>query len=187
MQALIDILKSYEILSEQAINAFVSKTNFEEHSKGTILLKQGEYCKNIYLIKKGFARGFYLKNGKDITTWFAKENDILTSLYAFITQKQSFESIELLDSTSLYRISYENLQSLYREFPEINTLGRLLTENYYVELEERTLSLQFDSAKKRYSKLLETQPSILQKSSLGQIASYLGMSQETLSRIRGNI
>lgn len=185
MQNLIYILNNAATLSEQAIKILTTLSKTKEYSKGTILVEQNHYCRNIYFIEKGFARGFYYKDGKDVTTWFANENEIITSFCAFITQKPSFENIELLESCTLISIDYNSLQKLYHSFPEFNIAGRLLTEKYYVELEERTLSLQFQSAKQRYNNLLEKQPYILQKSSLGNIASFLGMSQETLSRIRG--
>ena len=124
-----------------------------------------------------------MQDGKEITTWFASENDAVTSMYSFITQKPSYETIEVLEDCILYEINYENVQLLLKKYPEFNLIGRLLTEKYYIKLEERTMSLQFQSATERYLKLLQ-QPQLLQKASLGMIASYLGISQETLSRIR---
>ena len=106
-------------------------------------------------------------------------------MYAFIAQKPGYEGIELLESCVLYSISYAQLQTLYRKYPALNLAGRLLTERYYLELEERTRSLQFQTATERYALLLAQQPGLLQRASLGHIASYLGISQETLSRIRG--
>ena len=84
----------------------------------------------------------------------------------------------------LYCISYEQLLTLYNTHPELNLVGRLLTEKYCLELEVRTQSLQLHSSEERYRHLEDHQPALLQKASLGQIASYLGISQETLSRIR---
>jgi len=84
----------------------------------------------------------------------------------------------------LYVITYEDLDAIYRKHPEFNYVGRLLTEKYYVDLMERTLCLQFQSAKENYEQLVLNRPHILQRVTLGHIASYLGISQETLSRIR---
>jgi cAMP-binding proteins - catabolite gene activator and regulatory subunit of cAMP-dependent protein kinases len=168
----------------------VKLTEFIVHknlTKGTLLLEGGETCQHIYYIKKGFVRGFFNQDGKDITAWFAVENDIATSLYSFVTQKPSFENIEILENSILYVISYDNLQQLYHQYPEFNLIGRRFVEKYYVELMARTISLQFQSAKERYQQLLVNQPQLLQRASLGHIASYLGISQETLSRIRAKI
>jgi CRP-like cAMP-binding protein len=92
--------------------------------------------------------------------------------------------VQALEETEVIEIPYSVLQHLYKIFPETERLGRIITENYYIKLEERFLSLQFKTAKERYQKLLNSKPSLIQRVSLGQIASYLGITQETLSRIR---
>ena len=93
--------------------------------------------------------------------------------------------MEALDALKSLEASFS--QKAFEKYPEFNLIGRLLTEKYYIELEERTISLQFQTATERYLKLLQQQPQLLQKASLGMIASYLGISQETLSRIRKKI
>jgi CRP/FNR family transcriptional regulator, anaerobic regulatory protein len=187
MQKLIKILDNFTSISEKTKTALSQIVIKKEFSKGHILLQQDKVCKNLYLVESGFLRGFYFQDGKDKTLWFASENDIVTSMYSFITQKPSLEIIEIMDTSILYCINYEQLQNLYKTYSELNLIGRLLTEKYYIELEERTLSLQFQTAEERYRHLLENKPNLLQKASLGQIASYLGISQETLSRIRRRI
>ncbi len=76
---------------------------------------------------------------------------------------------------------------MYLDFPETERIGRIITENYYIKLEERVLNIQFKTAKERYQKLMLKKTSLLQRVSLGQIASYLGITQETLSRIRAEL
>ncbi len=187
MKNVIDRLSQYFEISEEAKTRLAESIERINSKKGTLLLKGGEICQHIYFFEKGFARGFFYKNGKDITSWFALENDVATSLYSFETQTPNFENIEILEDSVLYAISYKNLQFLYHHYSEFNLLGRRLVEKYYVELMERTLSFQFQSARERYLQLLIHRPQILQRASLGHIASYLGISQETLSRIRTKI
>ena len=187
MQIIIKILNQFATISEQAKTELAEVVKKNELSKGKLLLEQGETCRHLYFLESGFARGFYYQNGKDITTWFAFENDIVTSMFSFVAQKPSFESIEILEDSVMYGIGYEQLQQFYQKYPKFNLIGRLLVEKYYIELEERTLSLQFQSAKERYRKIINNQPALLQRASLGHIASYLGISQETLSRIRAKI
>ena len=122
-----------------------------------------------------------------ITSWFAQENEFATCFYSFITNTTSFEIIEALEDCSMIKISYSDLQNLYIKFPETERVGRIITENYYIKLEERIINIQFKTAKERYQKLVESKSSLLQRASLGHIASYLGISQEALSRIRAEM
>ena len=155
--------------------------------KGSILIKQGQRCNHIYIIEKGFARIFSIIDEKDVTVLFAGENDIITSTYALFTQNTSNENVEVLEDSILLKINYEDFITGCKEHPDLFELYRFIMEKYYLALEERTLSLQFDNALERYRKLLSRHPAILQRASLGSIASFLGMSQVTLSRMRAQI
>jgi len=152
--------------------------------KGEIIVREGKICDQLFFIKKGALRGFHYHNGKEITSWFGFEDDFGTSTYSFVSQKIGFEIVEAIENSILYVISYIDLYSIYKNHPEFNYVGRILTEKYYIDLMERTLCLQYQSAKENYEQLVVSRPHILQRASLGHIASYLGISQETLSRIR---
>ena len=132
-------------------------------------------------------RGYYSLEGKDITHWFGFENDFVTSFHSFITGQPAVETIQLLQGSILWSISRADLNVLLDRFPEIERLVRIIYENYYIRLEERFINSQFKSAAERYQNLLEQAPHIIERVPLGYIASYLGISQETLSRIRGRI
>lgn len=165
-----------------------SKTKIVHFYKNEIILKQDKVCKNLYFIEKGLARGYRIDDeGKDITNWFAPEGTLATSAYSFISQKPSFESVVALEDCSMRSISRKSLYELYEKFPEMNEMGRELIEIYYLELEERVNALQFQTAKQRYEKFVKQDGYLLQRTSLGHIASYLGITQETLSRIRNHI
>lgn len=156
-------------------------------SKGSFLIRQGQRCDHIYIIEKGFSRIFSVINDKETTVLFAKENEIITSTYSLFTNSPSNENIEILEDSLLLKIHYREFSDLCKQHAELFILYRLLMEKYYLSLEERTLSLQFDSALERYQKLLTQFPYILQRASLGQIASFLGMSPVTLSRMRAKL
>jgi CRP-like cAMP-binding protein len=166
---------------EAEINSIAKNVLF---SKGQKIVNINERCDTIFFVKKGLMRGYYLDDGKEVTNWFAQESEFATCFYSFITNAFSFEIIETLEDCELVQISYSSLQNLYVKFPETERIGRIITENYYIKLEERILNLQFKTAKERYQKLVLSKPLLLQRVSLGQIASYLGITQETLSRIR---
>jgi len=139
------------------------------------------------MLQKGLARGFYLKNEKEINTWFAPENVILGSSIPLFSNHPSKENIQLLEDSIFQYITNSDLQELYRMHPDFNTIGRRLAEDYCLLLENRIASLQADSADERYEKLLLEFPDVSQRVSLGHIASYLGITQATLSRIRRKI
>jgi CRP-like cAMP-binding protein len=101
-----------------------------------------------------------------------------------LTKKPSIENIQLIEDCTLWAIQYDNLQKLYNQYAEIERLGRIMHERYYVMLEERFVSNHFKEARERYENLVAHSPHILQRIPLGYIASYLGITQETLSRIR---
>jgi CRP-like cAMP-binding protein len=170
---------SRELKEELGMKVFVRKAKKKE-----ILISEGKICDHLFFIKKGFLRGFHYQNGKEITAWFGFENDFATSSYSFVSQKVGYETVEVIEDSILYAITHEDLDSIYEKHPEFNYVGRLLTEKYYIDLMERALCLQFQSGKESYEQLVATHPHILKRASLGHIASYLGISQETLSRIR---
>ncbi|WP_343671233.1 Crp/Fnr family transcriptional regulator [Chitinophaga sp.] len=174
-------------LSNEAIELLDKHVDFMNAPKGSFLIKQGQRTNHFYIIEKGFARIFSVINDKEITTLFARENDIITSTYALFTQTGSEENVEILEDSILLKINYATFVNLCKEHPNLFNLYRFLMEKHYLALEERTLSLQFDNALERYRKLISRHPFILQRASLTSIASYLGMSPVTLSRMRAQI
>jgi CRP-like cAMP-binding protein len=155
--------------------------------KNQSIVDAGNRCNDLFFVQKGLLRGFYLYEGKEITNWFGQEGEFSTSFYSFVAGKTSFETIQVIEDCVLTQLSHSALQNLYIKFPETERLGRIITETYYIKLEERLLSLQFKTAKERYLHFVKSKPSLLQRTSLGQIASYLGITQETLSRIRAEV
>jgi CRP/FNR family transcriptional regulator, anaerobic regulatory protein len=181
---LFQILNSVNILSAD-LRAKLNEIIIEERfCKKHILLKEGMVAQRIYFIKKGFVRAYYKRYDQQFTSWFMGEGEIIISVYSFFSRKPSSENIEVLDDCVLQSINWTQLQDLYSEFPPFNITGRIITEQYYIRSEERSIILQTLPAKQRYEKLLLDYPLITQHATLGQIATYLGIKQETLSRIR---
>lgn len=167
--------------------AFLSKIEFKIYDRGQLLEEEGKICRHLHFIAEGSTRSFYLKNNRDITVSFSLENEFITSMHSFITQKPSYENIEAMEKTSTGRISREDLWELFDSFPKLERAYREILEQYYITLEEQLIFSKFKSAKERYLELMDTRPKVIQKASVGQIASFLDMSIETLSRIRGKI
>jgi CRP-like cAMP-binding protein len=184
VNSLLNTLNGITIMSENLQNQIKSYLIEEHFQRKSILLKEGQVSQRIYFIKKGFIRAYYHKGLNEYTSWFMGEGDIIVSVYSFFSRKPSFENIEVLEDSILQSINWDQLQNIYKNYPEFNQTGRLITEQYYIKSEERVIKLQTLTAKQRYENLLLSHPDILQKASLGQIASFLSIKQETLSRIR---
>jgi CRP-like cAMP-binding protein len=184
MNSLLDHIKQYHNLSQDALNSMIAVFEKVELAKGSYLITEGKICQHIYFLEKGSLRGFYNLDGKEITYWFGFENTFVTSFYSFITHKPSNENIHLLEDCTLWGIAYDRLQRLYNQHADIERLGRKIVEQYYVMLEDRFLANHFKESRERYDNLMTNAPHILQRIPLGYVASYLGISQETLSRIR---
>jgi CRP-like cAMP-binding protein len=156
-------------------------------SKNEYLVTEGRVCRHIYFLEHGALRGFYNLDGKEITHWFAFEKDFVTSFHSFITQQPAVENIQLMEGSILWAISKDSLTKLLNEYHDIERLVRIAYEKYYIQLEERFVNAQFKSAAERYQNLLSQTPHILERVPLGYVASYLGISQETLSRVRARL
>jgi CRP-like cAMP-binding protein len=157
------------------------------YSKGDHLLTEGKTCRYLYFLHQGALRGYYNLEGKEITHWFAFEDDFFTSFHSFITQQPSVENLQFIEGSIIWAISKDDLNKLLVQYHEIETLVRIAYEKYYIRLEERFVNAQFKTATERYQELLNQTPHFINRVPLGYIASYLGISQETLSRIRSRL
>jgi len=167
--------ESREAMKEICTELFVPKND--------LLQPFGHTCKTIYYIKSGIARIFYYKDGVDITEYFAFENNIVARVESLFTGSPSKKAIHILEDSEIVAIQVPGLFKRYDKFPQIERLFRLIFEAGYVETVNRMESLQFHTAEERYLDLLE-KPRIIQRIPLKHIASYLGITQVSLSRIR---
>lgn len=156
--------------------------------KGKVVLREQQVCEYLYYLKEGLMCSYYHQSAKqqakEVCSWIAMEDDFATSYYSFIARKPSFETITCLEPTTVQALSYGTLQELYRLFPETERAGRIILEEYYSRIEERLYSIRFTSAKERYQNFVAARPKLITRAPLGRVASYLGMTQETLSRVR---
>ncbi len=121
----------------------------------------------------------------DVSNWFFWEGATVVAIDSFYDQVKSEESIQAVDDCELYYISFEELEYLYTHFIEFNVIGRILTVKYLKVFHQHARMIRKLSAAERYKFLLNTQPELLQRIPLGPLASWLNMTQETLSRVRG--
>ena len=156
--------------------------------KGDCFIKQGDVCRQIGFIKQGTLKTYYINDkGEEITSCFCTENNFTTSYKSFILQSPSDLTIRAIEETELFVIDYENLQKLYAKSLAWQAIGRAVAEREYIVMEQYASVLSNETAKEKYLRMLKEQPNILQKASITDIASYLGVSRRTLSRIRKEI
>ena len=155
-----------------------------EWPRGHILVKQDTVCNYFYFIERGLTRTYYYKDGKDVTDWISDKNSFAVSIISFITRQPDRRIIELLEPSILWAMHYEDFENLCKEYHDFERLGRFLCATGIVQLQRKFDDLHFATASERYQTLMQTNPTYIQRVPLGMIASYLGITQETLSRIR---
>jgi CRP-like cAMP-binding protein len=183
--SLLVAIQSRCTLQEAAIGWIDKNMVMFQFKKNETILQAGKMCNYLYFVNEGMLGGHHFNEQKgSICNWISTEGELGTSYYSFISRNPSNEAIESLEASVVTAISYQKLNELYCLFPETERAGRLILEEYYVRLEERLMALQFRSARERYELLATTRPEIIRRAPLGKIATYLGMKQETLSRLR---
>ena len=171
--------------SNEFMDAFTSISHLKNYPKGKILLREGAICRHLYFIQKGCLRFYYNdEEGKDITHWFSFEGDFMTEVNSFYSQAPSDFYLETLEDSQILTLSLANIERLSNNFPEYNKMERMIYRKALLELGEKIKDLQFRDAKTRYDNLIKKQEDILMRVPLGHIASYLGITQQSLSRIR---
>lgn len=178
------IEKNYIKLPSDCINSLLEVSKILEVQNGEEIVKEGQYADKAYFIIKGCARAYYLKDGKDITDWFAFDNDFISSINSFYLDIPSPHYIEVLEPSVLLEISKKHIDTLSNKYPEFDKLEKLVVIKTMLRLQQRIVSVQFETASQKYINLLTIRPDIIQRVPLTHIASYLGITLETLSRIR---
>ena len=153
-------------------------------SKRALLLKEGETCHHIYFIRKGIVRGFIREGSKDITTWITAENELVSSISTWDIPGPVAENIQVLEDAELYVMPLQALRDLFIRYPEFNIVVRKLLQQYYADAENRAFIARLTKAENKYRYFLKAHPALVNRVPLKYIASYLGMTLETLSRIR---
>ncbi|KAA2244712.1 Crp/Fnr family transcriptional regulator [Chitinophaga agrisoli] len=148
------------------------------------LLEEGQVCKNIWFIKKGLVRAYYQQDDNEVTSWFMKENDVIISVSSFFDQLPSHEYIKTIERTEVAYISYDKLEAIYGRFLEFNIVGRIITQKYYTLWDKYIRDLRMQTSKERYLTFLQQYPDLVSRVPAEYLASFLGMTASTLSRIK---
>lgn len=172
-------------LSADSEKIIISAFKREEFPKGHLLYRQNEICNHIYFIEQGFARIYNIsESGREITNWFFPENSFLTAVNSFYKRGIAGDFCEIMENSVVYSISFSEFEKILDEHLELGKFCFFIVFEIAKQMTEYISSSKFLTAEERYSVLIQRHPLILQKASLGHIASFLGITQETLSRIR---
>ena len=185
METLFYLLNSIYPLSEALKEYLALNLETKEIRKKDILLKAGHVCRNIYFIESGLLRCYYIHREHEICSWFMKEGDVIASVESFFNQKESYESIQALEDSTLHYISFQKLEHIYRTYPEFNYVGRELVQKYYKLSEQRLYSLRMQRGLERFEYLKENHPELVQRVEQKYLASYLGITEQYLSMLKG--
>jgi CRP-like cAMP-binding protein len=181
-------IDSITVISDEEFGKSISLFKSRQIVKGGYFIEAGQICKELAFIGKGILRTFTADDkGVEATLCFCSENRFSTSFRSFITQAPSLLSIEAIEDVELLTLDYDGLQFLYENTKAWPTIGRLLAEREYLNMENYALTLNKETAKEKYLRLLHEQPGVIQRAPVQQIASYLGITRETLSRIRNQV
>ena len=186
MENIIRKIRTYYPVSDEALEALVCLFERWVFPAKTTIIQAGKLDRKVYFIEKGITRSYVLHGGKEITTWFSREGDAVCGSCDLYHHTAGFEYVETLEETTAYSISVEQLDELYRSYIDLANWMRVLQQENFLLLQDMHIRRLNWSAQERYEHLTKECPELFQRVNLGYIASFLGITQQSLSRIRSN-
>ena len=180
-------LRGSGILNDLEIEALSQIMSIKTYKKGSFLLKEGQIASYAYTILKGCVREYYLKDGEEKTISFFTEGDDASSTSSYVLQIPSKHYLECIEDTILSVVSHKNDMAFKKQFPRLATLCYSKTEEQLGEFQEIAAEYIVSTPEERYLKLVETRPDLLDRVPQYQLASYIGVTPESLSRIRNRL
>ena len=185
---LTNFIKKNINIEEEDLNTVLSYFEEIKSAKNDILLANGKNSQGSYFVKKGCLRLFYLdENGKDVTRYIAFENQFATELISFITKQPAQETIQVIENSELLYITHEDFRHLMHTIPVWKDFYNIYLEKAYVNNSKRLISFTTLDAAERYKQLFKINPHIVKRLPNKIVASYINISQETLSRLKSKI
>jgi len=183
MQQLIDYIERFVRLDSEAILALENLAEIETFKRNQFILEPGQRCNKIWFLKRGMVRKFHLCNWKEVTTWIHTENDTFTSLQSYAQNTPSDEYLQACEDIEAISITKVNSEKLAK-YPPFIVFTNNLMKREFVNIDKHTKALNQRDAKGKYEYLKLIAPEIIKRAQVGYIASIIGVSRETLSRIR---
>ena len=184
-ESLIQFLQNTNLVSFQKATEISNHFTYREIAKNEFFLREGKICNEYLFLEDGFMRAFaYDTDGNDVTTNFYSDNQVVFEVSSFFNRTISRENIQSLNDCNGWSITYEQLNMLFHTLPEFRDFGRHILVKGFASLKVRMLSMITETAEERYEMLIKSNPEIFQFAPLKYIASYLGVTDTSLSRIR---
>ena len=181
---IIFFLNSIYPLSPSLKDYLADKIKSCSFEKNELISTAGEVCDRLYLIKRGMARGYFVSDTSEITTWIDSENEVFTSITGFFRNQKSEEYIQSLETTYCDYLEYKDYKYCLNHFPEMRHINRILLEEYYILAEHRVYLARIPNAGKRLDFFMKNRkPEIIDRIPRKHLASYLAIRPETLSRL----
>jgi CRP-like cAMP-binding protein len=184
VSSVITILNYFHPVSEDIVKFLKEHAYSVFFNKGELLLEAGQVCEHVYFIKKGVVRGFIKEGKKDITTWITAEGEMVSSILSFEVKGSSIENMQAIEDCETLALALVDLEELYEQFPEFNVISRKLLQQYYSDAEGRAFIARLTNAETKYKQFLIRYSYLANRVPLTYIASFLGITLETLSRVR---
>lgn len=175
---------SFVSLTEKEKTLFEEAFTFRQVPKKFVLAEEGKIARELYFIVKGLVRLYYTKDGEEITGFIFREGLFASSYDSFLRQAPSIQTLETLEDCDLLVISYQRLEQLYEEVPKMNIVVRKIAEQRFINAQQVLSSFILDSPEERYRKFEAQHGNLLLRVPHHMIASYLGITPVSLSRIR---
>jgi CRP/FNR family transcriptional regulator, anaerobic regulatory protein len=184
-KAIFDLFNSIYPMTPELQKYISDHLKVRKLKKRELLLKKGQINSVGSFLNSGFLHCYYPKNNKKITSWFLQEGKLAISVRSFFSQVPSRECIEALEPCELYYLTYQEMRTAYKTFLEFNFIIRELVEKYYMLKEEHAYQLQIGTtSKERFDWFIDTFPDLITYLPMRHIATFLGVTEETLSRMR---
>lgn len=179
-------LLNYAHFTEAEIEAVVQKFKYKKYKKNDFVLTKGNVCKDLVFVERGCLRLYYTQDDVEISVWFAFNQSSAIEIYSFISETPTNYYLQAIEDTEVLYLPKKDLDAMYATFPTMQEMMRKFWEDVILNLLERFTALQRDSAEKRYLDLLN-KPDYLQKIPQKYLASFIGVTPTSLSRIKKNI
>lgn len=186
-QNIISGIRKYYPVPDTSITQLISHLEERQYTRGHLLVNAGKRDRHVYFIEKGCTRTYFLIKGKDITNWFSSEGDITFSSESLYHNAPACEYVEILESTTIFAISIDQLEQFLRSDIHLANWSRIIHQEVLLKMQSIRIDRLSLTAKERYHKFCIENPDLLNRVNLGQIASFLGITQQYLSNLRADV